>query len=136
MENLETVVRERNRAYFELETGESGERPEKLVYNQLGMQHRYRMSEHLIPRFMNRAWREKYKFGYEGAAVHKFLRLYREKIANKEKQRKFKEIKYVRQLFKKFPNIDIEAVKKHHPDVDIDEIHGSKEARGNHEYNG
>lgn len=26
MENIETVVKERNRAYFELETGETGER--------------------------------------------------------------------------------------------------------------
>ena len=30
MENLETVVRERNRAYYELETGESGER-ERII---------------------------------------------------------------------------------------------------------
>ena len=27
MENLEKVVRERNRAYYELETGKTGERP-------------------------------------------------------------------------------------------------------------
>lgn len=36
MDNLETVVRERNRAYYELETGEPGERPSKWVRNQLG----------------------------------------------------------------------------------------------------
>lgn len=30
MENLEEVVRERNRAYYELETGETGERPGRL----------------------------------------------------------------------------------------------------------
>ena len=37
MSNLEEVVKERNRAYYELETGETGERPGKLVYNQLGL---------------------------------------------------------------------------------------------------
>lgn len=37
MHNLEEVVKERNRAYYELETGETGERPGKLVFNQLGL---------------------------------------------------------------------------------------------------
>lgn len=36
MNNLESIVRERNRAYHMLETGETGERPGKLVYNRLG----------------------------------------------------------------------------------------------------
>ena len=42
MENIETVVRERNRAYHLLETGKDGERPQKLVYNQLGLRFMYR----------------------------------------------------------------------------------------------
>lgn len=37
MKNLESIVRERNRAYHLLETGETGERPGKLVYNCLGI---------------------------------------------------------------------------------------------------
>lgn len=37
MENIETVVRERNRAYHKLETGEHGERPGKLVFSRLGL---------------------------------------------------------------------------------------------------
>lgn len=36
MENLELVVRERNRAVSELETGETGERPIKTVTTFLG----------------------------------------------------------------------------------------------------
>lgn len=36
MNNLETVVRERNKAYFDLEVGEIGERPGQLVTNLLG----------------------------------------------------------------------------------------------------
>lgn len=42
MEHLETVVRERNKAYHMLETGIDGERPGRLVNNQLGMQFFYR----------------------------------------------------------------------------------------------
>lgn len=37
MENLETVVRERNRAYHLLETGETGERPGKMETSRLGL---------------------------------------------------------------------------------------------------
>lgn len=36
MENLETVVRERNKAYHLLETGKSGERPANVVRNAIG----------------------------------------------------------------------------------------------------
>lgn len=42
MENLENVVRERNRAYYLLHTGVDGERPGKLVDNALGMRFFYR----------------------------------------------------------------------------------------------
>lgn len=42
MENIETVVRERNEAYFLLETGETGERPRKLARNVFGLYYNYR----------------------------------------------------------------------------------------------
>lgn len=42
MNNLETVVRERNRAYHLLETGETGERPVRLMRSKLGMHYRYK----------------------------------------------------------------------------------------------
>lgn len=42
MENLEAVVRERNVAYHKLETGETGERPGKLVTGALGLRFYYR----------------------------------------------------------------------------------------------
>lgn len=41
MNNLETVVRERNRAYHLLETGETGERPGKMAYNCLGIKYSF-----------------------------------------------------------------------------------------------
>lgn len=42
MDNLEKVVRERNRAYHQLETGTDGIRPGKVVYSILGLTKFYR----------------------------------------------------------------------------------------------
>lgn len=42
MENLENVVRERNKAYHLLETGETGERPGKMETNILGLNFYYK----------------------------------------------------------------------------------------------
>lgn len=42
MEHLETVVRERNKAYHLLETGIDGERPGRVVNNQIGIKFFYR----------------------------------------------------------------------------------------------
>lgn len=42
MQNLETVVRERNRAYHLLETGEDGERPGEMKENVFGLQAFYK----------------------------------------------------------------------------------------------
>lgn len=89
MKNLEDVVRERNKAYHMLETGETGERPGRMVRNPLGLRFFYREFEHIIPRFMNRKWRETHNFYHGGYAVNKFLKLYREKLYNeKRKSRK------------------------------------------------
>lgn len=42
MENLETVVRERNKAYYMLETGTDGERPASMQTGRLGLRYLYR----------------------------------------------------------------------------------------------
>lgn len=39
MKNLETVVRERNRAYYQLEMGETGERPVEHRVGPFGLKH-------------------------------------------------------------------------------------------------
>lgn len=108
MENLETVVRERNKAYHLLETGETGERPSELVVNQLGLNARHRFfspkiielfifyfvyfrcKEYLIPKEVNSAWKNKHQYNPKGNAVSKFLLMYREKLYNeKRKSRKY-----------------------------------------------
>ncbi|CAH1976179.1 unnamed protein product [Acanthoscelides obtectus] len=42
MENLESVVRERNKAYHMLETGETGERPGKMETGYFGIRYYYK----------------------------------------------------------------------------------------------
>lgn len=42
MENLESVVRERNVAYHELETGETGERPGRMETSIFGLRFFYK----------------------------------------------------------------------------------------------
>lgn len=51
MENLETVVRERNVAYHKLETGETGERPGRLETSRFGLNYYYRLDFCLIFQF-------------------------------------------------------------------------------------
>ncbi|XP_014479560.1 PREDICTED: 39S ribosomal protein L47, mitochondrial [Dinoponera quadriceps] len=119
MKNLESVVRERNRAYHLLETGYTGERPGKMVYNPLGLKFYYRMSQHSIPKFMNTRWRKTYQFGYGGYAVRKFLRLYREKLWNEKRKAKNRERNRATTLLRRFPNMDLEALKEQYPNIDL-----------------
>lgn len=122
MTHLETVVRERNRAYFELETGETGERPGRFVYNQLGISFFYRSFEHVIPYFMNKKWRETHKFRYGGSAVVKFLRLYREQLWNKKRMAKNRDRNEVVHLMQRFPNMDKQKLQAKYPHVNIDRL--------------
>jgi len=88
MENLETVVRERNKAYHLLETGETGERPQKAVKNAFGLQVNYRSCEHVLPPFMNLKWIKSRNIGFGGRAVNRFLLKYREKLYNAKRKAK------------------------------------------------
>ncbi|EZA48176.1 39S ribosomal protein L47, mitochondrial [Ooceraea biroi] len=132
MKNLERVVRERNTAYHMLETGETGERPGKLVYNRIGMKYFYRMTEHPIPIFMNKSWRKKNLFGFKERSVRKFLGFYREKLWNEKRKARNREKRRVAVILRRFPNVDLEALKEQFPNVDIKAAKASKVARGHY----
>ncbi|XP_058445880.1 large ribosomal subunit protein uL29m [Malaya genurostris] len=133
MSNLEDVVRERNRAYYELETGDTGERPGKLEHNQLGLKFYYRMCEHVIPKYANKKWNETRKFYYRGAAVTKFLRLYREKLYNVKRKSRNRDRNEVMHLLKRFPTMDRAMIAEKYPAVDIDKLLKYDKVRGNYE---
>ncbi|XP_063226201.1 large ribosomal subunit protein uL29m [Bacillus rossius redtenbacheri] len=132
MKNLEEVVRERNRAYFELETGESGERPATMVTSGLGLNSFHKMSEHVIPKWMNKKWHERHPFNRKGHAVTSFLRLYREKLFLDKRKAFNRRRNHVMHLLKRFPNIDREALKEQYPDVNVNEVMSNRKTLGHH----
>ena len=62
MENIEYVVRERNRAYYELETGESGERERIIRPGPFGFDVGYVKTEHFLPRKYNIEYRKMLRY--------------------------------------------------------------------------
>lgn len=132
MFNLEQVVRERNKAYHLLETGETGERPVHIQNNAIGIRFAYKLRQYSIPKFMNTRWYKNHFFGYKGHAVHKFLRLYREKLHNIRRKERNRERNRVSVLLRKFPQLDIEALQEQYPTVDIRKARESRKSDGHY----
>lgn len=132
MDNIETVIRERNVAYYKLETGETGERPVEDVINMFGLPEKYKKTEYYVPKFMNTRWiRNYHEHGFINSfAVKRFLRLYKEKQYNIERKARNRDFNHVQQLLKRFPNMDMEKLKAEYPNVDIEKAKRSKKARG------
>ncbi|XP_013189145.2 large ribosomal subunit protein uL29m [Amyelois transitella] len=132
MQNIETVVRERNVAYYKLETGETGERPVEDVVNMFGLPEKYESSEHYLPKFMNTRWVRPYlEHGLiNSIAVKKFYRLYKEKLHNVERRARNRDFNHVQQLLKRFPNLDMDVLKAEYPNVDIEKAKRTRKARG------
>ena len=57
MEALELVVRERNRAFWELEVGSSGEPERHIIPGPFGLDQGYVQKEHFLPRELNQRWK-------------------------------------------------------------------------------
>lgn len=127
MENLEDVVKERNKAYYELETGEPGVRVEENIRNELGFLVKYMPKEHLIPKEDNEEWKNSRR--YTSIAVRKFLRKLREREYNVKRKERNRNRNQVMHLLKRFPHIDINLLKEKYPGVDIDKIIRNDKAR-------
>lgn len=120
MINIEKVVRERNKAYFELEVGEgeTAERPACFRRDLFGRHRTVACSQHLIPYWMNTKWRNLYGPGH-GRYVWEFMALYREKKARKAKAQTLLEWQIVRQLVRRFPDIDLDYLQEKYPRVPV-----------------
>lgn len=134
MANIESTVRERNKAYHLLETGETGERPGKLVSNIIGMRFFYRMRQYTVPKFMNSKWHKTHLFGYNGYAVRKFLSLYKEKIWNVKRRERNRQRKNVLITLKRFPHVNDEVLQEMYPLVNVKAVRQHDRARGHFEY--
>ncbi|XP_011306057.1 39S ribosomal protein L47, mitochondrial [Fopius arisanus] len=132
MMNLENVVRERNQAYHYLETGVHGERPMKLVRDQLGLRRWYKMCQHAIPKYLNGSYRKTHIHFHGGFAVRKFLRKFNEKMFLARRTEQSRQAATVRRIFRVFPNVDIEAVREKYPNVDVDKARKSDRSRAHY----
>ncbi|KAK3916572.1 39S ribosomal protein L47, mitochondrial [Frankliniella fusca] len=133
MKNLEDVVRERNRAYFELETGETGERRCKYELTRIGLWRLHKMEQHTIPKRLNKKWLEKYpQFIEDDEQVEEFLTLFKEKLLRKKNHQKVQDKIYVQELMRRFPNVDRKFLQEKYPDLDIEKISQSRAAEGPH----
>lgn len=88
MENLEMVVRERNKAYHMLETGETGERPTEMISNAFSLPELYQKKEYPIPKHMNKEWLEKDSYKASGKDLKDFLLKYKEKLYLEKRRKK------------------------------------------------
>ncbi|KRT79878.1 hypothetical protein AMK59_7624, partial [Oryctes borbonicus] len=130
MENLELVVRERNKAYHLLETGETRERPEEMTTNAFGLPHLYKQSEYPMPKHMNQEWLRKDSYRASGKDLKEFLLKYKEKMYLEQRKKKNRDFNHVCGLLRRFPNMDMQALKEQYPDVDIERAKNSSRSRG------
>jgi len=135
MENLEVVVRERNRAYFELETGGSGERERVIRQGPFGLPVGYSMREHALPWQMNSSYRKMLRSRFatcNSPTVKRFVTRYLGKIASYERWSRMIQMRRCANLLKRFPDADEEALQEKFPIVDIKMVKRWKRVLGHH----
>jgi len=122
MENLEAVVRERNEAYYLLETGKTGERPHGWKEDEFGRFNYVPLEEHLIPVKENENFLEERLFPTMetvNPTVPEFLLKLNEKEKLMKRGERRKTRLHIRKLFEEFPNMDMEALQEKYPDIDV-----------------
>jgi len=122
MANLETVVRERNKAYYMLETGESGERTGEEKENFLGLQQYEQHEEYTLPLESNKSYLLEKQAEPQSSRKEKAWFLVRWK-AQKRKEARMelrRQQFYVLHTLRNFPHTDIDVLKETYPLVDVD----------------
>lgn len=122
MENLEAVVRERNEAYYMLETGQTGERPHDWKEDYFGRHDIVPLEEHAIPMRENEKYMEEGLFPTMetvNPTVPEFLLKLKEKERAKVRAERRLKRRHIKKLFKQFPNMDMEALQAEYPDIDV-----------------
>lgn len=134
MENLEEVVRERNRAYHNLEVGTDGERDNYQRVDFSGRLVPYKPLQHAIPRYMNKMFNNKIKLRYHtnfGPDVVQFLRRLEEKKYNSEKHEVNVQLRDAARIVRRFPDVDMDALQEKFPEIDPNKLKRWKKCRQN-----
>ncbi|KAK2708852.1 large ribosomal subunit protein uL29m-like [Artemia franciscana] len=122
MENLEKVVRERNRAYWQLETGKSGEQEGEQILNELGVEDFHKYTEHAVPQEMNKTFRKPGPYPEDEKAIIIFRRKLLEKRRKEMLQEYRAQYRQVRRILEYFPEADLEAIARDYPKVDLKKV--------------
>lgn len=120
MDNIETVIKERNRAYMQLEVNEkeTGMVPKVFRRDTYGVYRWVMCSDHLIPYRMNTKWRNLWGPG-RGKEIEEFMRKFKEIKAEKAFRRRMERCFEVRQYLRRFPDIDLDYLQELYPDVPV-----------------
>lgn len=117
MGNLENVVRERNKAYWQLEVSPcaTGERPALHRRDVFGRLKYYKCSQHLVPYRSNNIFRNLTGPGKQEECGN-FFRLYREQQRKLFNSKRSQKARYLRNLLRRFPNADVEYLQELNPE--------------------
>lgn len=129
MENLETVVRERNRAYHLLEIGETGEVKAETRVNALGLEETVHQQEYLIPKEEQPEVEEPVN---DLKVQQEFLRKMKEKEVNARRKERNRNRNDVMRILRLYPNTDLKVLAEQYPDVDIQKLIDKDMVRGHY----
>ncbi|XP_045124394.1 39S ribosomal protein L47, mitochondrial-like [Portunus trituberculatus] len=130
MKNLENVVRERNRAYWLLETGEDGEHHGEIGTDSLGRRRFMKYTEHTVPYWSTgRPWRS-----LDKPSITRFSRLMREQKFLK-KRRALRRIRDHVYVLRRYPHMDMDVLQKKYPEVNVRALRHLKRSLGHHSHN-
>ena len=104
MENIMTVVNERDEAFRLLETGKTGDPGGRYVTDFLGLRRWKKTREHLVPDFMNKAHNLQYP-RWVSRRADKYIALYREQQRNECRKERNREARSRRKLCERFPHL-------------------------------
>lgn len=117
MANLENVVRERNKAYWQLEVSPcaTGERPAVFRRDAFGWTRWHQCSQHIVPYSRNKIFRESAGAGHI-KTTKRFYKWYKERKRSHYNFIRAKNARYLRDLFRRFPNADVDYIAELHPE--------------------
>ncbi|KAG0695883.1 39S ribosomal protein L47, mitochondrial [Chionoecetes opilio] len=131
MKHLEAVVEERNRAYWLLETGKDGSRPQAMVTDELGRREVKEFTEHAEPNYLN----PKFRRERDVADIRKFTLLMKEKQYLEKRKVRIRMRGHVCMLLRRFPHMDMDVLQQKYPDVNVRSLRRQKRSLGHHLYN-
>ena len=133
MEHLEEVVRERNRAYWQLEVGSTGERERVFRKDCFGRMVPYKPAEHAMPLWMNTGYRKRLAFRFQNSGredVVDFQARLQERMGWLEKKQEMLQMRSAARVLRKYPNCDLEALQEKYPSVDMSRLLRWRKIRG------